>query len=478
MNANIRRLGVFFLVAFAVMLGGLTYWQVIDASPMQNRSDNPRLQLQASRVQRGRIFDRTGMVLADRTTDTAGIVHRIYADPALSPVIGYDSPRYGKSELERSYDSYLTGQNVGSNWGLQIRQWEHKPIVGDDIHLTIDDRLQRQVAAILPNSPSSAIVADPRSGQILAMVSKPGFDANQVNDPTYWAGLLRDPNSPLINRPVNGYYTPGSVFKIVTLGAALDSGTDSLSTVFSGEQATGPLTVEGHVYPNTINNLNDCGGRVVLPPITLEEALVCSDNITFASVGLQLGAGRFLEYVHKFGIDQSIPFDLPVSISRAGNVPDRVALAGSAFGQGSLYVTPLQMLLADEAIADSGSIPQPLLVSQVTAPDGSVVQPAATGTLFTPLSASSADGVRTAMADVVQRGTGVLAQIPGVTIAGKTGTAETSDGRLPHAWFVCFAPANHPRVAVVVMVEHGGEGSTVAAPLAKQILQAALPLVP
>jgi penicillin-binding protein A len=477
MNGNIRRLGVFFLLAFALMLGGLTYWQVIDASTMEARSDNPRLQLQAAEVRRGRIYDRNGVVLADRTIDTQGVVHRTYSDPTLSPIIGYDSPRFGKSELEKSYDSFLTGQDVGTNWSLQINQWEHKPVIGDDVHLTIDDRLQQEVAALLPDSPSSAIVADPRNGEILAMVSKPSFDSNQINDPTYWNNLIHDPNSPLINRPVNGYYTPGSVFKIITLGAALDSKTDSLSTIFSGEQATGPLTVDGHVFPSTINNLNDCGGRVIPPPITLEEALVCSDNITFASVGLQLGASRFLDYAHRFGIDQQIPFDIPVSVSHAGTISDRVALAGSSFGQGSLYVTPMQMLLADEAMAGSGSVPQPVLVKEVTAPDGSIVKSASGGTLFSPVSATTAADVRTAMTSVVERGTGVLAQIPGVSIAGKTGTAETSAGGLPHAWFVCFAPADHPRVAVVVMVEHGGEGAYVAAPLARQILQAALPIV-
>jgi penicillin-binding protein A len=134
------------------------------------------------------------------------------------------------------------------------------------------------------------------------------------------------------------------------------------------------------------------------------------------------------------------------------------------------------MLMADEAIADGGSIPKPILVKTVTAPDGTVIRKASYGTLSTPISTASADQVRTAMEQVVQQGSGELAQIPGVTIAGKTGTAETQDGLLPHAWFVCFAPADHPRVAVVVLVEHGGEGATVAAPLAKQILADALPL--
>lgn len=482
MNTNIRRLGIFFLVVFAVILADVTYWQVIDASSMVSRPDNPRLRLEAATVRRGLIYDRKGVLLAGRTIDAQGFVHRYYTDPSLSQVIGYDSPRYGHSELEQTYDAYLTGQIAGTSWSTVLNRWEHKPVVGNNLTLSIDDHLQQQVNALLPNSPSSAIVADPRSGEILAMVSHPGFDANQVNNPSYWQSLLSpSANSPLINRAVNGYYPPGSTFKIITLSAALDSGIMSLSTSFNGAAALGPLNVDGYVYPDTINNLNDCGGRVVSPPITLEEALVCSDNIVFAQVGLALGASRFLDYAHAFGLDNVPPFDIPVSESRVrtpGETFNRIQLSSSAFGQGGLHLTPLQMLMADEAIADNGSIPRPVLVKKVTAPDGSAVKTAAEGTLYQPITATAAEQVRQAMIQVVAQGSGVLAQIPGVTIAGKTGTAETGTGGLPHAWFICFAPADHPRVAVVVMVEQGGEGATVAAPIAKQILQAALPLVP
>jgi penicillin-binding protein A len=478
-NTNIRRLGIFFLVVFAVMVVDVTYWQVIDASSMQARPDNQRLTIAANLVRRGFIYDRNGTLLAGRTIDAQGVVHRTYTDPAMSEVLGYDSQRYGKTELEQSYDGYLSGSIIGTNWNTVIKRWEHRPVVGNNLTLTINDQLQRDVEAIMPDTPSAAIVADPRNGEILAMVSKPTFDSAQIDTPGYWTSVLQNQGHPLINRDVNGFYPPGSTFKIVTLSAALDSGIMSLSTPFVGEQATGPLTVDGHVFPAAINNLYDCGGVAVSPPITLEEALVCSDNIVFAQVGLKLGWNRFLEYTHRFGLGSAPPFDIPVSASQVTAAHDQlnnVLLASSAFGQGSLYVTPLQMLMADEAIADGGSIPKPILVKTVTAPDGTVIRKASYGTLSTPISTASADQVRTAMEQVVQQGSGELAQIPGVTIAGKTGTAETQDGLLPHAWFVCFAPADHPRVAVVVLVEHGGEGATVAAPLAKQILADALPL--
>lgn len=479
MNRNIRRLGIFFLAAFAVILADVTYWQAIDASSLVARPDNPRLRLQAEKVRRGLIYDRNGILLAGRTI-SHGVVQRYYTDPSLSQVIGYDSLRYGRSELEASYNQYLTGQVAGSNWQTVINRWEHKPVVGDNLTLTIDDHLQRAVAAIMPNSPSAAVVTDPRNGQILSMVSKPGFDANLVNNPSYWHSLLTNPGDPLINRAANGYYPPGSTFKIITLSAGLQTGDFSLDSVFSGTNASGPFDVNGYVIPAFASNLSDCGGRVVTPPITLETALVCSDNIVFAQVGLKLGAGTFVDYTHRFGLDHAIPFDIPVTQShvRLGNggmTPPQ--LAASAFGQGDLHVTPLQMAMAAEAIANNGAIPYPSLVAKVTDPGGTVIKTAPQGTLFDPISPAVADQVKTAMVQVVQQGSGLLAQIPGVTVAGKTGTAQAEKGTGAHAWFVCFAPAEHPRVAVSVIVEHGGEGATVAAPLARQILQAALPLV-
>lgn len=472
MNANIRRLGIFFLIAFALILGDVTYWQVIDASSMQARADNPRLQLQAERVLRGRILDRNGTVLADRTVDAQGVVHRTYSDVSLSQVIGYDSQRFGKSELERTYDDYLAGRSAGTSWQEQINQWEHKQVAGDDLNLTIDDRLQQQVAAILPNRPSAAIVADPRTGEILAMVSKPAFDSSQIDILGYWQSLLANADSPLINRPVNGYYTPGSTFKMLTMSAAIDTGIMSPSTQFNGVDATGPLTVDSHVYPAAINNLPTGVGSV-----DLTHALMYSDNIVFAKVGLAIGPGRFKDYAHRFGIDQPTPFDIPVSQSHLlapGETFSGADLASSAFGQGGLHVTPLQMLMVGEAQANGGAIPNPVLVKQVRSPSGSVVNAANYGSLYQPISAQTASQVRDAMVQVVEAGSGFEAKIPGVQVAAKTGTAETGVGQAPHAWFVAFAPADHPRIAVVVIVEHGGEGAFVAAPLAKQILQAAL----
>lgn len=475
MNTNIRRLGIFFLAAFLIIVADVTYWQVIDASSLVARPDNPRLAIQAAQVRRGYIYDRNGALLANRIIGPGGFVQRSYTDASLSQVIGYDSPRYGKSGLEQTFDSYLSGQELGNSWNSFLNQIEHRPIVGDNLTLTIDDRLQQQVENLLPDRPSAAIVADPRTGEILAMAGKPGFDANQINNPTYWNALLQPASgSPLIDRPINGYYPPGSTFKIMTLSAALDTNLLSLNTLYSGTNATGPLYVDSHVYPATINNL-----PAGVSTVTLEQALEFSDNIVFARVGLALGQNRFLDYAHRFGLDRQTPFDLPVSVSHVrtpGETFSNVDLASTSFGQGGLHLTPLQMLMVTEAQANGGRIMKPILVKKVTAPDGTIVRSAQEGTLYTPESPSTASQVRDAMVQVVQQGSGFEAQIPGVQVAGKTGTAETGDGRPPHAWFISFAPADHPRVAVAVIVEHGGEGAFVAAPIAKQILEAALPL--
>ena len=479
MNANIRRLGLFFLATFLVIIGGITYWQVIDASSLTNRPDNRRVIRAASMVRRGFIYDRNGRILADRSIDANGFVHRSYRDPALSQLIGYDSVRYGKSGLEASYDSYLSGQVIGDSWSSFINGLEHKQVVGDDLTLTIDDRLQQKVAAIMPDRPSSAIVADPRTGEILAMVSKPGFDANQVDTQSYWQSLLNDPSYPLIDRPLNGYYPPGSTFKVMTLSAALDTHVQSLSSYYAGQEATGPLTIDYHIFCDNVthpcaplNNLAPYG----VTSVDLLHALMYSDNIVFAHVGLALGQQRFIDYAHRFGVDQTVPFDLPVSVShleKPGETFDRVELASTAFGQGGLNVTPIQMLMIDEAAANNGVIPKPVLVKKVAAPDGSVAKTADEGAYSTVETSDTASQVRGAMTQVVAAGSGFMAQIPGEQVAGKTGTAETEPGKQPHAWFICFAPADHPRIAVMIMVEHGGEGAFVAAPLAKQVLLAA-----
>jgi len=492
-NTNIRRLANVFLIIFLLVTIDLVYWQVIDAGSLNSHAENPRALITADHVLRGRIFDRNGMLLVGRRIYKSGFVQPFYTDPSLAQTLGYDSVNFGKTGLESSLNSYLSGQ-TGTSWKQTFNSWIHRPVRGDDVYLTIDERIQQAVvnalnnptSLMLANSPNfsnlpvAVVVSDPRNGQVLAMVSKPYFDPTCLGSPDgaiesrCEQSIAGQPNGPFVNRVLNGLYAPGSTFKMVTLSAALDSGVKSLSDQFNGTAASGPIYVEGHQFGPTGNNL-----PAGVTSVDLLHAFMYSDNIVFAQVGLSLGAGRFLAYAHRFGLDQNIPFDLPVSVSHIrnpGQLFDRVALASSAFGQGDDHVTPMQMLLVGEAIADHGTSPKPVLIKAIKTPAGTTVRGDSSGPLFSPISPSTSAQVVHAMSEVVNGGSGYYAQIPGVQVAGKTGTAEAGPGG-PHAWFVAFAPAQDPRVAVAIIVEHGGEGAYVAAPLAQEILSAALPLV-
>lgn len=490
MNANIRRLGAAFLMVFVLISIDLVYWQVIDAGSLNTHVGNQRILASEERVLRGRIYDRNGVLLVGRHVNSDGYVQSIYKDPSLAQTVGYHSiaESYGNSGLQAALNPYLSGAS-GTSWTQTYNSWLHRPVTGDDVYLTIDERVQQAavnaIAGVLAQqglpatTPAAAVAMDPRNGQILATVSEPYFDPTCIDDENSaaaaacFSGIAHTPGSPFVNRVTQGEYPPGSTFKTVTLSAAIDAGIQSLSTEYTGARATGPFTVDGYTIPNTANNL---------PPgatsASVLQAFTWSDNIVFAQIGLALGQSRFLDYAHRFLLGSRIPFDIPTAISdilTPGENFDRVALASSAFGQGRDHVTPLQMLLIDATIADGGRMPAPILVSSIKAPGGAVVGGDSPGTLANPINGGTAQQLRNAMVSVVYGyyGSGYAAQISGVQVAGKTGTAQTG-GPNVDTWFISFAPAAHPTVAVAVVVEGGTEGAYVGAPIAKQIMEAAL----
>jgi peptidoglycan glycosyltransferase len=308
------------------------------------------------------------------------------------------------------------------------------------------------------------------------MVSKPTFNASRIDEPGYWASLqTRDGR--LLNRALEGVYPPGSIFKTVTLATALTEQAYTLQSIFAGEDATGPLFFGGSELNTSASNL---------PPgvdqVTLDDAFKYSDNIVFAKVGLKLGAKALVDGAARFGIGQPIPFDLPVSVSRVAtstSMLNEYNVATSAFGQAGVEVVPLQVLLVDEAIANHGTIMRPTIVQRVRAPSGEILVDNQPQVWQQALDPNVAQQVTQAMIDAVNGpgASGYAARLPGVVVAGKTGTAQVGGANsLPHSWFMAFAPADQPRLAVVVLKEHGGEGSAVAAPIARQILAEALRL--
>ncbi len=484
MQRSIRRLASALLIAFVGISFGLTYWQVVKANDLVYSQYNARIVEEGKNIVRGRIMDRNGRVLASSERTADGMVRR-YADPTMAPVTGYLSEKFGATGLEDSFSRYLRGDVQSNPIDALTGQLLHRTPEGDDLHLTIDSRIQA-VAAQQMGSERGAIVAmDPRTGAILAMVSTPYFDPNQVD--SQMAKLQSDPNKPLYNRATQGLYTPGSVFKIITASAAIDLGLVDLDKKY---RCTEDLVVDGF----RIANKNHQG----VSTVTFVDDFAYSCNVTFAKTGLGLDTNplpvgddlpnpapwmkgvdesqkRFMDYARRFGLEAPFPFDLPTSLSNVGSLPlSRVELANTAFGQGKLLVSPLLMAAAVATIANGGIMPQPFLVSDIVDPKGSLVEHRAPGPVRQVISPSSAASMNRLMVASVQEGYAKLAAIPGIQVGGKTGSAETGPGEKTHSWFIGYAPADNPTVAVAVIMENKGPGSDFATPAGRKVMEAAL----
>jgi penicillin-binding protein A len=461
-NRAIRSLSFIFVFLFLVLAIRQIYVQIVAASAIASRPQNPRLALLG--VGRGRVLATDGTVLA---ASPGG--RRTYAmGPALAQTLGYVSVRYGTSGIEAAFDRALTPPDTTGDPGAQfdaIRaalSGESVVSRGADVVTTIVPPVQQQLYDELSRYPRAAgVVLDPRSGAVLAIASVPSYDPNDID--AKFSSLTGDRSSPLLNRALDGLYPPGSTFKIFTAAAALDNGTVTLDSHF---EDPGYLVLGNFVLHD---NESEATGYA-----DLTTAFALSSNVDFAQIALKLGVDAFYEYLARWGIGDSLDFQLPAAPAsvppKEGIVPGELAQMG--FGQGALLMTPLQMGLIAATIANAGAAPRPFVVRQIVR-DGVPVSIYSSGTLANPVSVESAAKVTKMMIAVVSRGTGTPAQLPHVSVAGKTGTATNPLGR-SHAWFVCFAPAEHPRVAVAVMVENVGYGATYAAPIARDVLRTAL----
>jgi peptidoglycan glycosyltransferase len=431
---------------------------VIDAPRLVDDPRNPRAHDIAHG--RGSIVAADGSPLAVTRGD-----RRVYpAGAATAQMVGYASPRFGTAGLEDSYDRELAAPRADRGpwaefWSL-LTGAQAAPH-GAEVVTTIDPDVQRTLAAGLAMHARAAGVAiDPRTGAVLAMASVPSFDPNALDRD--WAGLVHDPASPLLDRSTNGLYPPGSTFKIVTAADALDAGLVTPSTVFvdTGGLPVGKFTVR--------NDENEVTGTQ-----TLVGAFALSSNVDFAAIALQIGVARWFDDAARWGLTAPLDFDLPTARDRlpARDEVSPSVLAQLGFGQASLLVTPLRMALVAATIADGGRTPRPYLVRSI----GGARTPLATRPeqLAAPIGRDVAGEIRDMMVAVVQHGTGTAAALPGIVVAGKTGTATNPHGPA-HSWFVCFAPADAPRVAVAVIVENAGYGAAVAAPIARDVLRVAL----
>jgi peptidoglycan glycosyltransferase len=487
LDRRIRWLAAGFLILFLALFAQVNYLQVFAADRLRdNPANSPRLLRQEYDVERGEILARDGrseMALSRATKDTLKYL-RVYPRKSLyAQITGYYSVIFGTSGLEARYNDYLSGSASELLPQRLVDEILGRPKVGASVVTTIDPRLQRAAARALRGVQGGLVAMNPQTGEILAMYSTPTFDPNPLASHdgdevrAAWKELTEDKTKPLLARAYQELFPPGSTFKVVTAAAALEGGTKPSTTFPNPHQLDLPQT------NNVLKNFGDSHCLGGASEITLAQAFQISCNVVFGEIGLKIGAERLVGQTERFGFDQKIDFDLPFAegrIPEAGEFEqDLPGVAYSAIGQQSVAANPLAMALVTSAIANRGVEMQPRLVSEIRDNSGRVVKSFGPQELDRAISSGTARQLTDMMVSVVEAGTGTPAQIPGVEVAGKTGTAQHPGGD-PHAWFLSFAPADNPRIVVAVVVLNGGSlgseatGGHVAAPIAKSVLETAL----
>ncbi len=445
-----------------------------------------RTQAMLAGIQRGTIYDRNGRALAYDYPAGAETWARFYTEPSLAHTVGYVSGlRTGVTGIERSFNETLLGLN---RFDTQVSRMVYQPLAGSDVYLTLDSSLQRTAAQALGGQTGAVVALDANTGAVLAMVSQPGFDPNRMLDQAYVNSLFAacpDPANclnPLFNRAAQGSYVPGSTWKTVTLITALDNGYARPETVFD---VGPPLESERGVY--YVYRVE--GGGVVVDPnhpepvLDLTRAYVVSANAVFGRLGAEMPSGTLVAYANRLGFGlpggEAPPLEIETSAAQLTDDLGRFAennflRATTGIGQGELLASPLSMALVVAAVVNEGNIPAPHLLQSVRHPAGRQLQAEPEGD-WRPdvMRPETARQVRQMMITLVNE-SGLASTLPGFTAGGKTGTAETSGGRPPHAWFVGFAEGEERTVAIAVVVEYGGQGGQVAAPIFVQVAKAAV----
>jgi len=482
MNRQIIKLFGLIVALFAVLIGFTSYWSVFDAKALKEKDANKRPLLEQQQIKRGRILAADGTVLARSVPkghgDSLRYVRRYPEGSLYGHPIGYSFVQQGDSEFEQFHNDELVGNE--SEFSSILDELRGRRQEGDDIVTNLDPTAQATALEDLREAGFGAVVAiEPKSGRVRVMASNPAYDPNRV---PYELTKLNENEleTPLVNRATQGQYPPGSTFKVVTAAAGLDSGEITPETAI---EAPSPLDVEGVPLENDFNES--------FPPITLDTALTQSVNTWFGQLGQQLGQKTMFEYMDRFGFNSTPAIDLPSNQVYASGVfedhhllgpNDPVDLARMAIGQERLAVTPLQMAEVAAAVANGGKLMKPQIWSRVVDPDGRVTKRLEPSQYSQPISAETAAELNTAMQGVVSEGTGTNAEISGVTVAGKTGTAETPYNEAcgggtdeNQAWFIGFAPAEDPKIAIAATVECTPLfGNDVAAPIFRDVAETIL----
>lgn len=460
-NRKIVHIIVLISVLFLSIIIYLTYIQIFRAEEIAQNPYNKRQWAIEDRVIRGSIYDRNGIVLTETKTLGDSAVKRLYNyDRLYSHIIGYSSRQYGKAGIESYYNSELLSL-TGDNTVAKIRETvTGQPVKGHSLILTLDHDLQKKAEQLLRGKMGSVVAMNPKTGGILAIVSKPDYNPNNLTED--WEKLVKDENSPLLNRSLAGLYPPGSIYKLIIAASVLEN-----PDIDANYNCTGTITIDGY----TLADANKRGHGF----LDLRRSVIVSCNTNFARMSVQLGGENVTNISRKFLMGRKSGGDIPIAESRYpyGNNMKPTDLAAVAIGQGKLLVTPIHMAAVASTFANKGVMMVPYIVEKVKNADGMVVALAENKSIQI-ISDFTADEIADMMVAAVREGTGKNARIYGVNVAGKTGTAQNETGE-SHSWFIGFAPAENPQVAVAVILESEGKsGGEAAAPIAREVMNEAL----
>ena len=489
MNRQIIRLTYVALALVAVLVVMTTYWQTWAAASLADRQDNAIRRVAEFSIDRGLIFSfepRKRLARnVEREIDRQTLFFRRYPFGSLAAhVVGYSTVERSRTGLERSLNDYLTASNANLSTLVDkaLDELRGKPVQGNDVVTTLDLDAQAVAVEELGTNCGAVVALDPRSGEVKVMASTPGFDPNLVEE-SYDAisRITADctPAAPLLNRGSAGLFVPGSIFKVITASAALESGK-------YGPEA--PFVDPGYctVYGKRVNNFDT---TQPYGAIDLTNALANSVNSVFCKIGLKLGAKRILDTAKQFGFYERPPLETPADerlasgLYRNGQlyyprVDSNVDAGRMAFGQERMLVTPLQMAMVAGAIGVHGRLMEPHVVDRIVAPGGKVIEQTQPQLIRRAVSRKTADSVAEMMRLAVERGTGTAAQIFGYSVGGKTGTGETGVPGSNTTWFIAFAGEDEEKPAelaiAVVLQNQSGTGGVTAAPIARAVMQAIL----
>ncbi len=484
MTKELRRLSFVMLAMFLSLFVATSWIQVVEADNLAQNKSNTRTLLDSFEIQRGSIIVDGTAIAYSVPSDDRYAYQRVYQDAEMwAPVTGYFNPvLQSATGIENAMNADLSGTGAGAFLAEVERIVSGQDQTGFSVELSLDADAQRAAYEALDGLEGAVVAIEPSTGRILAMASTPGYDTNALAVHDYDAvmntydELVANASNPLYNRAIAGSLNPpGSTFKVLVAAAALTTGEWTM-------QSTVPNPAR-YTLPGTTTQISNAGGGTCGSgeTVTLADAIRLSCNIPMAQIAVAIGDEAILDMAEKLGFNSS--FETPLA-STASTYPegglsdDRTALTG--FGQGDVRATPLQMAMVAAGIANDGVVMNPRMVDAVIAGDLSEISSTESSEFSTAMTAEVADAVTEAMVASVASGAGTNARIDGVDVAGKTGTAENGDSSPYTLWFTGFAPAENPQIAVAVVVEDGGgkgqsgTGNTLAAPIAKKVIEAVL----